>query len=262
MKTHIVIINQILEISKPFIEQLGEKELKRKIEALHESNRIITQQKALSNPKYSYRNIIPFVEGMFDKYIIEFKQSIVYDMIRSLSKNCEATDKLVGDITLSSRGTVEIQCQIERDGVVNNYKTSLITAGGYNIQCYHYRYITKTTLGASKDPKWLDKQLKVEEIEQLKKTYEVRISKAQSELAIILTKTDEENALDWYKRTVKYKLSTDELEALTSLPESVSDKKTIKKYSKTIRQRFLNEIADCEKEIDRCNKRIEKIESK
>lgn len=262
MKTHIQIINQILEIAKPFVEQLAVNELERKINRLKSDNQKIEEQKALGNIRFLHANVTPYVEGMFNRYIENFKQEVVYDMIRSLSKNCDQGDKLVGDIILESCGTVEIQCKIERDGVVHNYMTRLISAGGYNIQCYHYRYITTTTLGASTNPKWLDKFLKIKELDSIIARYEAHIKEKEEVIANLNLKTDEENAFEYFILADVHKFTYSEriqIEESRTLPESYRNPKTIAKYSKLNKTRQYKGIEDYKKEINKLNIKKSKL---
>jgi len=72
------------------------------------------------------------------------------DLIFNLSKSIECytnkTDILVSvNTSLSSRGAT-ITSIIQRDGISYKLDTESIGAGGYNIQTFHFRYITKTNL--------------------------------------------------------------------------------------------------------------------
>jgi len=52
-------------------------------------------------------------------------------------------------VTSTQKG-ISIYCNIIRDGKSYKFETDVISAGGYNIQSYHYRYIIKTQLPKNK----------------------------------------------------------------------------------------------------------------
>lgn len=74
------------------------------------------------------------------------KLGLIIDMLKSFEKNTEPSDKLVTIQPRSGSKGVEIYATIERDGQTYDYYTEAIGAGGYNIQSFHYRYLTKTKL--------------------------------------------------------------------------------------------------------------------
>ena len=72
--------------------------------------------------------------------------SLIVDMLKSFEKYTEPTDKLVKIQPRSGSKGIEIWATISRDGQEYDYYTEAIGAGGYNIQSFHFRYITKTKL--------------------------------------------------------------------------------------------------------------------
>jgi len=72
------------------------------------------------------------------------------DLIFNLSKSIECytnkNDILVSVNTRSSSKGATITSIIQRDGISYKLDTESIEAGGYNIQTFHFRYITKTNL--------------------------------------------------------------------------------------------------------------------
>jgi hypothetical protein len=86
-----------------------------------------------------------------DYKISEFEEemirlNLIFDMLKSFEKYTEPTDKLVTIKASSGRKGIEINATVERDGVEYPYHTEAIGAGGFNIQSFHYRYLTKTAL--------------------------------------------------------------------------------------------------------------------
>lgn len=125
-KTSNPVINDILTIAKPYLEDLTMREIAR-------------VEKDFKNGKV--------LRPMSNWEIETFEINLIYDVVRAISKHVLNTDKLVGEITFrQDKGEVVIECSIERDNVEYWFSTRVIGAGGYNIQCYHYRYITNTTL--------------------------------------------------------------------------------------------------------------------
>jgi hypothetical protein len=76
--------------------------------------------------------------------------NLIFDMLKSFEKYTEPTDKLITIKANSGRKGIEINATIEREGAQYPYYTEAIGAGGFNIQSFHYRYLTKTTLPSAK----------------------------------------------------------------------------------------------------------------
>ncbi len=78
-----------------------------------------------------------------------YEIGLLYKMVQSFNKYLKVTDVL-SDATIKKQlGLFEISATVTRDGKNYNFYTELIPAGGYNIQEFHYRYITKTDLPQS-----------------------------------------------------------------------------------------------------------------
>jgi hypothetical protein len=71
---------------------------------------------------------------------------LVFDLIKSLTKNLDKNDILKDLNVRTSKGVLAISATIERGGKDYNLYTEGIYAGGYNIQTLHIRYITKSNL--------------------------------------------------------------------------------------------------------------------
>jgi hypothetical protein len=125
---------------------------------------------------------------------------LIVDMLKSFEKYTEPTDKLVKISASGGRKGIEISATIERDGTEYPYYTEAIGAGGYNIQSFHYRYLTKTTLPSSKIKgtlanEYAEKMKKMNKAEKLNyeiKNYERDIEKIDAKLAELGTPSDEQ----------------------------------------------------------------------
>jgi len=72
--------------------------------------------------------------------------AVVFDLVRSLGKYTKPTDRVIEFHSANYNGSIEITAKIERDGKSYYFSTSLILAGGYNVQVLHVRYLTDTNL--------------------------------------------------------------------------------------------------------------------
>ena len=84
-------------------------------------------------------NITPHFEKMI-------RLSLVIDLMKALQNYILPTDKLVGFNWYGGPKGIEISAGIEREGTRYFFVTEAITAGGYNIQRFHYRYIVKSKM--------------------------------------------------------------------------------------------------------------------
>ena len=84
-------------------------------------------------------NITPHFEKMI-------RLSLVIDLMKALQNYILPTDKLTGFNWYGGPKGIEISAGIEREGTKYFFVTEAITAGGYNIQRFHYRYIVKSKM--------------------------------------------------------------------------------------------------------------------
>jgi hypothetical protein len=70
----------------------------------------------------------------------------VIDLMKALQNYILPTDTLTGFNWYGGPKGIEISAGIEREGTRYLFVTEAITAGGYNIQRFHYRYIVKSKM--------------------------------------------------------------------------------------------------------------------
>ena len=128
-KTNNPSIDKLLIEAQPFIAELIEK-----------------QKELVLKETLEIRGVaMPMSELDVEYYEI----GLLYKMVQSFNKYLKVTDVL-SDATIKKQlGLFEISATVTRDGKNYNFYTELIPAGGYNIQEFHYRYITKTDLPQS-----------------------------------------------------------------------------------------------------------------
>jgi hypothetical protein len=112
-------------------------------------NRLLVELKPLianiiENTKQRYKK----EDKVFSEYDAYYTEIVLkYDMVKALEKYTQPTDKMSEvKVRNSSKGSFQISCIIERDGVKYPFNTEVIYAGGYNIQKLHFRYLIKTSL--------------------------------------------------------------------------------------------------------------------
>lgn len=94
---------------------------------------------------------IPWYLKTFERpataYDIEYyKIGIQCDMLKAFGKYVKPEDTIQVNRVGSDKGSVTYNVTVTRDGVDYPITTEMIVAGGYNIQCHHYRYISHTKL--------------------------------------------------------------------------------------------------------------------
>ena len=125
--------------------------------------------------------------------------SLIVDMLKSFEKYTEPSDKLISIQPRSGSKGIEIYAKIEREGQEYDYYTEAIGAGGYNIQSFHFRYLTKTKLPnakikgtlANEYAEKLKKMTKAEKLNNEIKYLERDIEKIDAKFAEIKGITDE-----------------------------------------------------------------------
>lgn len=135
-------------------------------ESIH--NKINNMKKKLESPNIPSNELrflpdrIKQLETSIERDIFFWKLGLKYKLFNSLANYIQETDIITEiKLTKSVKG-LEINCNVTRDGVTYEFNTRAIEAGGYDIQCFHYRYITKTSLPKTED-KTISKIFKLNE---------------------------------------------------------------------------------------------------
>lgn len=137
----------------------------------------------------------------FTKYDREMARlNLIFDMVKSIESYTNPTDSLISlNVRKSAKGNIEIDSQIQRDGITYSFVTEAIYAGGHNIQRLHYRYIVKTNIpktGSSEILKEyserIKKMSKLEKINNEIQQYELRIKRATEDAEVNSKLTDDE----------------------------------------------------------------------
>ena len=127
---------------------------------------IIQSEKALHFKKTGKElNITPHMEEMI-------RLSLVIDLMKALQNYILPTDNLISFNWYGGPKGIEISAQIERNGEIHTFMTEAITAGGYNIQRFHYRYIVKSKMPrvyGDLASEYVAEQKKMKTIERLEK---------------------------------------------------------------------------------------------
>ena len=103
----------------------------------------------------------------FEKMI---RLSLVIDLMKALQNYVLPTDELENMGWYEGPKGIEIHANINRNGEKHYFLTEAITAGGYNIQRLHYRYLTKTKMPrvfGNLAAEYVEEQKKMNKIERL-----------------------------------------------------------------------------------------------
>lgn len=129
--------------------------------------------------------------------------NLIYKLLFAIESYTLPTDKLFKINNIGTeKGYLTINVVVEREGQEYNLSTEVIGAGGYNIQDYHYRYLTNTKLpkkGGLEESKKIDKKIKsltnIQKLEKEIDNYRLRIEKSK-ELIPKYEKYSDEQVLD------------------------------------------------------------------
>ena len=146
-------------------------------------------------------NITPWMEKMI-------RLSLVIDLMKALQNYILPTDELVGLNWYSGPKGIEISAGIEREGTRYLFITEAITAGGYNIQRFHYRYIVKSKMprvngDLAKEYQNEYKNLsKIEKLEKEIENYQTQITKYQQRIDELTPMSKEELVVELGKHNL------------------------------------------------------------
>jgi hypothetical protein len=136
-------------------------------------------------------NVTPWMEEMI-------RLSLVIDLMKALQNYILPTDTLVGFNWYGGPKGIEISAGIEREGIRYLFVTEAITAGGYNIQRFHYRYIVKSKMPrvngglATEYQNQYKKLTKIEKLEKEIENYQTQITKYQTRIDYLAPMSHEE----------------------------------------------------------------------
>ena len=136
-------------------------------------------------------NITPWMEEMI-------RLSLVIDLMKALQNYILPTDKLITMNWYGGAKGIEISADIERDGANHHFLTEAITAGGYNIQRFHYRYIVKSKMPrvngglATEYQNQYKKLSKIEKLEKEIENFQNRINEYQARIDELTPMSEEE----------------------------------------------------------------------
>ena len=136
-------------------------------------------------------NVTPWMEKMI-------RLGLVIDLMKALQNYILPTDKLTGFNWYGGPKGIEISAGIEREGTKYFFVTEAITAGGYNIQRFHYRYIVKSKMprvSGDLASEYVAEQKRLNKVEKLEKeieNYQTQITKYQQRIDELAPMSKEE----------------------------------------------------------------------
>lgn len=146
-------------------------------------------------------NITPWMEKMI-------RLSLVIDLMKALQNYILPTDELVGLNWYGGPKGIEISAGIEREGTRYLFVTEAITAGGYNIQRFHYRYIVKSKMPrvngglATEYQNQYKKLSKIEKLEKEIENFQNRINEYQTRIDYLTPMSKEELVVELGKHSM------------------------------------------------------------
>jgi hypothetical protein len=146
-------------------------------------------------------NVTPWMEEMI-------RLSLVIDLMKALQNYILPTDELVGLNWYSGPKGIEISAGIEREGTRYLFITEAITAGGYNIQRFHYRYIVKSKMPrvngglATEYQNQYKKLSKIEKLEKEIENFQNRINEYQTRIDYLTPMSKEELVVELGKHSM------------------------------------------------------------
>lgn len=195
--------------------------------------------------RYSIVNVYEYLITNFGK------------LFSAVSKYIQSGDVLLNSTYLSTPKGFTISCKVSRDNQEYYFDTDCIYAGGYNIQCLHFRYIVKTKLPSISNG-INDNSI----ISKIKKDESLRLKLAGLELPLKKHLNQLEAGKSWKALSDAEKYSKEGLTLLSvfkygyecsSRIDYTAENPHLDKYYKYT-EKYLN------KEIRSLNKRIQKLQ--
>lgn len=159
-------LQSLFESLIPYISDLEAKERQKHLDRFQRRIEYIETLKLNQSPTFKIqieeRSLNSQVKNL-DKTIYYWRLSIKFKLFTALSKYIQDSDVFTNTHFQQGRKGIEITTTVNRNGETYNLYTEAIPAGGYYVQCFHYRYITKTTLPATKVSKELLKAFRAQE---------------------------------------------------------------------------------------------------
>jgi len=197
--------------------------------------------KLAETKKYSIVNVYDYLIYSFGK------------LFSSVSKYIQSGDALLNSKYLSTAKGFTISCKVSRNNQEYYFDTDCIYAGGYNIQCLHFRYIVKTKLPSIKDG-INDNSI----IAKIKKDDSLRLKLAELELPLKKYQNRLEAGNSWKTLSDTEKYSKDGLNLLSVFKygyECVVDYSIenphLDKYFKAIEKNIKKNIRSIDKKIQK-----------
>jgi hypothetical protein len=184
MKTSNKIVNQVLTIAEPFLNKLV---ANRKESAIKAEERFTAYDEKM------------------------YRIALVIDLVKAAGNYLLNSDELEGKFELKTGkdGSIEIKSRIKREDKIFTFNTRMIYAGGYNVQCLHFRYLVDTNLSKNKNEaleevKSIEKKMKAEnriqkEIESIDRI----IARDEEKLAKEEAKTEADIETEFFAYTVE-----------------------------------------------------------
>jgi hypothetical protein len=204
-KTNNPSIDNLLIEAQPFIAELIEKQKELVLKETLEITGVAT----------------PMSEFAIEQYEI----GLIFKMVQSFNKYLKTTDILT-DVTIKNVGLFEISAIVIRDDKKYSFITELIPAGGYNIQEFHYRYITKTNLPESRENSAIDNLKSKLSVFKKIQTIDIDINRYKKSITALEQQIKDGGFQDDYTNYF-YKFSNENIER--SKREIISKNKEIQK---------------------------------
>ena len=154
---------------KDYLSELEIKERQKYLDGFVRYQNFIDSNKSKGIAKYKIDMDVRRLESRkayLERDIYFWRLNVKYKLFNSLSKYISDGDVISNIYLMNGTKGLQISCQVVRDGDIYYFVTECISAGGYDVQCFHFRYITKTNLPKNEASKVLVKKFKKMEEEE------------------------------------------------------------------------------------------------